>query len=275
MVVNVLKPIIQRKFYFHSYGSIPGKGAHNAKKYIERWIRCDVKNTKYVLQMDVKKYFESIDHDILKRKISRIIKDEKFLKILFTIIDVTPKGIPLGFYTSQWLANFFLSDLDYYIKQELKAKYYVRYMDDMVILGSNKRRLHKIEIAINSYLNNEELEMKYTHQVFLLKYNETRGRCLDFMGFKFYRNRTTLRKKIYIRMCRKARKLYIKDKISIYECRQMLSYIGWLKCTDTYNAYFIYIKPYVDIGKLKKRISNYDRRNSACGKSQNLKLCHS
>jgi len=265
MVVNILKPIIGSRFYFHSYGSIPNKGAHKAKKFLDKWVRKDVRNTKYVLQMDIRKYFDSIPHYMLKQKISKSITDERFLCVLYEIIDVIPQGLPLGFYTSQWLANFYLTDLDNYIKQKLSVKYYVRYMDDMVILGSNKRKLHSAMICIEQCLKSIGLNLKYNHQVYKLKYNKVNGRALDFMGFKFYRHKTILRKKIFIRMCRKARKLYKKEKPTIYDCRQMLSYVGWLNATDTYGAYLEYIKPFIDIKQLKKRVSAFDRRKNKCG----------
>lgn len=280
MAVNILKPIFMKSMYEHSYGSIPGRGAHLAKKRIERWLYNDTKNTKYCLKMDVKKYFDSIPHDILKRKLSRIIKDEKFLKILFTIIDIQEVGIPLGFYTSQWFANFYLSELDHYIKEHLHAKYYVRYMDDMVILGGNKRQLHKMQICIEKYLKEElGLTLKENWQVFKIEYidknGKRHGRPLDFMGFKFYRNRVTLRRNIMLRSSRKARRIYKKDKPTVYECKQFLSYIGWLSATDTYGFYEKWIKPYVCIKYLKKRISNYDRRNnSLCGTKQNTVISH-
>ena len=115
--------------YYHSYGSLPGKGGHRGKKYIERWIRTDKENTRYCLKMDIRKYFDSVSHDVVKDQMRRMIHDEEFLRVLFEVIDVTDKGLPLGFYTSQWLANWHLTYLDYYIKQDLGAKYYMRYMD--------------------------------------------------------------------------------------------------------------------------------------------------
>lgn len=271
MIVNVLKPIFMKSLYEHSYGSIPGRGSHLAKKHIEKWIKRDPKNTKYCLQMDVRKYFDSVPHDILKAKLSKIIKDKKFLDLLFTIIDVQPIGIPLGFYTSQWLANFYLTELDHYIKEQLCATYFVRYMDDMVIFGANKRTLHKLQKLISNYLETQlGLKMKSTWQVFKIEYEDkqgkTHGRPLDFMGFKFYRNRTTLRRKIMLRASRKARKIAKKIIITIYDCRQMLAYAGWIAVTNVHSFYVLWIKPYVNLSLLRRQISIYDRRvNKLCG----------
>ena len=171
----------------------------------------------------------------------------------------------MGFYLSQWLANWYLQDLDHYIKEQLGARYYIRYMDDMVIFGPNKRELHRIRKGIGDYLNNRlRLELKGNWQVFLFHYvkknGEETGRFLDFMGFRFYRNRTTLRKTIMIRATRKAKKLSKKEKPTIYDARQMLSYLGWIDATDSYGVYEERVKPFVNIQKLKRRISAYDRR---------------
>lgn len=264
MLIQTLIPIFNNGMYEHSYGSIPKRGAHKGKKQIEKWIKNDRKNVKYCLKMDIKKFFDSIPHDIIKKKLSLIIHDEKILNILFELINVTDKGLPLGFYTSQWLANWYLQDLDHFIKEKLGAKHYIRYVDDMVIFGSNKKELHKFRKIISQYLNYKlGLEMKSNWQVFrfdYLKGIKHCARCLDFMGFKFYRNKTTLRKSILLKATRKAKKISKKDKITIYDVRQMLAYLGWLNCTNTYNVYIKRIKPYVNFRYFKKKISKYDKK---------------
>ncbi len=297
MVVNILKPILLPKFYEHSYGSIPGRGSHKAKKTIKKWIKRDPSNVKYCLKMDIKKYFNNVNHDILKQMFRDLIHDEKFLSIIFKIIDVIPgnKGIPLGFYTSQWIANMYLTGLDHFIKEVLKVKYYIRYMDDMVIFGSNKRTLHRIREAISKYLNIKlDLELKENWQVFRFDYIDKRlklkseniidakecfdmmnnnkkkdptksrhlGRDLDFMGFRFFRDHVILRKSIMLKSTRKAKRIYKKRKPTIYDCRQILSYLGWVKATNVYNMYLKYIKPYINFRRCKRYVSKYDRHKS-------------
>ena len=94
MAVNVLIPVFSHGMYEHSYGSIPNRGAHMGKKYIEKWIRNDKKNVKYCLKMDIKKFFDSVPHGILKEKLKKTIHDERFLSLMFEIMDVTETGIP-------------------------------------------------------------------------------------------------------------------------------------------------------------------------------------
>ena len=226
---------------------------------IKKWINRGGRNCKYVLKMDIKKYFDSIPHDIFLAKLHRIIRDERFFNVLEEITNITPVGLPLGFYTSQWTANWYLQGLDHYIKEDLKATYYIRYMDDMVIFGSNKKELHRMRAAIEKYLNdNLGLKLKENWQVFRFDYCG-KYRDLDFMGFRFYRDKIILRKTIMLKASRKAKKIFKKEKPSIYAVRQMLSYLGWIIHTDTYNFYLTWIKPVVSFQRLKRRVSNYDR----------------
>lgn len=263
-VVRALMPMFYQGMYEHTYASIPNRGAHKGKKVIEKWIGNDSKNCKYVLKMDIRHFFDSIPHDKLKAMLAKHIHDSRMLDLLYKIIDVTEIGLPLGFYTSQWFSNWYLTGLDHYIKEKLKAMHYMRYMDDMVVFGSNKRELHTIRKEIEKYLSLElGLHLKDNWQVFRFDYvrgGKRYGRDLDFMGFRFFRDRTILRRSIMLKASRKARRIGKKDKATIYDIRQMLSYLGWIGCTDTYSMYENRIKPYVSFQKFKRRISAYDRR---------------
>ena len=214
--------------------------------------------------------FREVPHDILKSKLAKVIHDEKMLYLLDQIINVTDSGIPLGFYTSQWFSNWYLQELDHFIKEELHAVYYVRYMDDMVIFGSNKKALHRMRLRIDSYLrSNLGLRLKDNWQVFRFAYEvqqpdgETviRGRDLDFMGFRFYRDHTVLRRSVMYKASRKAARIAKKEGLTIHDARQMLSYLGYVDCTDTYNMYLKWIKPKVSFQKLKRKVSRFDKRN--------------
>lgn len=268
MVVNALAPIIQKGKYQHAHGSVPKTGPAKGKKTIQSWIGHQTKNVKYFLKMDIRQFFGSVPHDRLEALAARKIHDKKFLRLLHEIISCTDKGLPLGFHTSHWLANWYLQDLDHFIKEKLKAVHYIRYMDDMVIFGPNKRDLHRMRAEIEAYLNRElGLELKGNWAVARFNYKDRRtggerGRDLDFMGFRFYRKRITMRRSIMLRMTRKARAMGKKEKPTVYDCRQMISALGWLKQTDTYGMYLIWIKPSVNFRNCKKRISRYDKRQS-------------
>ena len=171
VVVQAIRPGIESGMYEYVLGSIPGRGQHMGAKIISKWIQEDPENTKYVLKMDIRHFFESVDHEILKAWITKKFRDEFVRELLFLIIDAIETGLPLGFYTSQWFANFLLQPLDHYIKETLHVKYGTRYMDDIVCFGRNKKEIHKVRIAINEYLNSElNLTMKDNWQVFRFEY---------------------------------------------------------------------------------------------------------
>lgn len=171
VVVQAIRPGIEKGMYPFVLGSIPGRGQHMGARQITKWIRNDVPNTKYVLKMDIRHFFESVDHVVLKEWLHTKFRDKYILELLFLIIDAIEIGLPLGFYTSQWFANFLLQPLDHYIKEELHVKYMTRYMDDIVCFGRNKKELHKIRSAISNYLEKElHLELKGNWQVFRFEY---------------------------------------------------------------------------------------------------------
>ena len=272
-IVQILEPIIMKGMYPHTYASIPGRGGLKGQKTLKKWIKNDPSHVKYCAKYDIKQYFPSVDHNILKRLMAKKIHDEKMLAILYEIVDVVDKGIPLGFYTSQWFANWYLQELDHYIKEELKIAHYDRYMDDMTLHDSNKRKLHKATEQIRKYLKeNLNLTLKENYQVFRFDYiskGKHYGRCLDFMGFKFYRDRIILRKSIMLHVTRIVSSASKQEKMSIYNCRRILSMMGWITHTDTYHMYEERIATKVNIQNCKRRVATYDRRLAKQQKQKN------
>lgn len=266
-VVQILKPIIMKGMYQYSCGSVPQRGAHYGKKYIEKFIKKNPSEIKYVLKMDVHHFFQSIDAKILKEKFSKIIHDDRMLYVVNLIIDsnkalynneLVDMGLPIGFYTSQWFANFYLQELDHYIKEELQATCYVRYVDDMIIFHKNKKKLHKIRQAIQEYIIELNLQLKNNWQVSRFDYTNKDGkqigRPLDFVGFKFYRTKTVIRKKILYRIYRQLKS--IKDtELTTHKSYIILSYYGWLKHTNSNNLYTTKVKPVAPIRKCREYVS--------------------
>lgn len=266
LVVAACYETFMKGMYEYSCGSVPNRGAHYGKKRIEKWIHTDLKDCKYVLKMDIRHFFESIEHNVLKAWLAKKIRDKRMLHLLYLIIDGSEQGLPLGFYTSQWLSNFMLQPLDHFIKEELKARKYERYADDMVVFGRNKKELHKMQREIEKFLNERlNLQMKRNWQVFRFDYIERKtgkrkGRPLDFMGFQFYHDKTILRETIMLSCTRKVNRVRKKDKITWYDATAILSYMGYVTHTDTYAMYEERIKPYVNIKKLKKIVSKNSKR---------------
>lgn len=257
-----IEKIIMKGMYYHNCGSIPRRGIHRGKKYIEKWIRDDTRYTKYCLKTDISKFYPSINNEILKKKFRKIIKDNKCLSLIDIIID-SADGLPIGNYTSQWFANFFLQDLDHFIKENLHIKYYIRYIDDFVMFDSNKRKLHKARVEIEKYLYNEKLSLKSNWQVF-----KTDCRPIDFLGFKFYRDKTILRKKNSLRIKRRLKRIHAKGFLNIKDARCIISYLGWVKNTNGCFYYNKNIKPYISKFDARNVIRNESKKNCICSNSR-------
>lgn len=254
-IMQIVEPILQKGMYEFSCGSIPGRGVHYGKRYIERWLRRDRKNTKYCLKLDIKKYYPHINNTVLKEKFRAKIKDPNALWLIDTIIDSHKEGLPIGNYTSQWWANFYLEGLDHYIKEQLHIKYYLRYMDDMVLFCANKKILHKVRKLIAEYIQPLGLTLKENWQVF-----KVNSRPIDFLGFRFYHDRTTLRRRNSLRIRRRVARVYRKGKITVHDARAILSYLGWIYHSNSRTYYARYIKPYINIKNLKEIVSRESRK---------------
>lgn len=210
------------------------------------------------------KVFDSIDTSVLKEKLAKKIGDKKFLELLFKIVDVLPVGIPLGFPTSQWFANLYLTDFDHFVKEQLKTKYYVRFSDDMVIFSDNKIDLLEKRYAIMHYLTeNLRLKVKKNHQIFPVDIAtpSITGKPLDFLGFKHHRDFVVLRKKVLLRFDRKIRHVKRKGRINIKDARQLVTYAGYLKHAKCHKWYEHHVKPNINLRQLRAKISKYDKRH--------------
>lgn len=247
--------IFMRGMYEFVCGSVPGRGIHYGRKYIKGWIETDKKNTKYCAKLDISKFYPTIDHVALKSALRTKIKDAKLLWLFDAIIDSNGKGVPIGNYTSQWFANFILQKLDHMIKQELRIPHYMRYMDDMVLFSPNKKQLHAAVRRISADLKPLGMSIKRNWQVFRVdcvsKSGRYRGRDVDFMGFRFFRDKIIMRKRIALRARRLAAKISKISCVSHKHASAMLSYIGWFKHTDTYVFFNKYIGSKISISCLK------------------------
>ena len=249
-----IKPIMMRGMYAHTCGSVPGRGQSHGQKYLRRWLDRDHKGTKYCLKMDISKFYQNVDHDLLKARFRRVIKDRRALGLIDIIIDSASPGLPIGNYTSQWFSNFFLQDLDNFIKQHLKIKYYVRYVDDLVLLGSNKKELHRARKAIELYLSSLNLTLKGDWQVYPVA-----SRPIDFLGYKFYRSHTTLRKRNALRIRRRVKSVSRKRTIPYRDAAAVISYLGIIvRCNSNFYR-TKYIDSVISIRKLKGVISDESR----------------
>lgn len=226
-IMNILEPIFTRLYTADTYACIKGRGGHLARRKIMAAMRRDPEGTKYCLKLDIRKYYPSVDHDVLKAIIRRKIKDQRVLRLLDEIIESAP-GLPIGNYLSQTLANVYLAYFDHYVKEVLGVRYYFRYVDDIVILCGDKAVLRGYLSWMRVYLAGLKLEIKSNWQIFPV---EARG--VDFLGYVFRHGYVLLRKRIKHNLFRA---LAHQRKVA-RTCEEIrlavASYIGWLKYTNS------------------------------------------
>ncbi|MEA4827615.1 MAG: reverse transcriptase/maturase family protein [Clostridium sp.] len=182
----VLQEVYYNRFIDSSYACLVERGTHKAVDKVQHNMRhCKWKyGEAWVVKMDVAKFFYSINRDILKQILRKKIKDDKFLNLLDKIIDSSPegeKGIPLGNVTSQDFANIYMNEVDQYAKRFLGLKYYVRYMDDIIIVVPTKGEAQKAKEAITAFLNDRlDLQINDKTKIFPIEQG------VNAYGFKIY-----------------------------------------------------------------------------------------
>lgn len=243
--------IIERGMYAWTCASIKDRGISYGMKYLKKILKYDRKNTKYCLKLDIKKFYPSCNKEILKSKFRKIIKDKDTLWLIDSIIDSSDEGLPIGNYTSQWFANFYLQSTDHFIKEHLKIPYYIRYMDDMCLFHRNKKELRKAKERLEVFISRGGLRLKENWQLF-----KTDSRPVDLLGYRFYRDHVTLRRRNFLRIKRRVKKIFKKGRITYHDACAMVSYNGWLKHCDSHNYKLKYLKPYIDLKKCKGVIKN-------------------
>lgn len=230
-VMSVLEPVWLSVFTSDTYSCIKGRGIHAAAKKVKRALREDVEGTRYCLKIDIKKFYPSINHDILKEIVRKKIKDKKLLQLLDEIID-SAKGVPIGNYLSQYFANLYLAYFDHWLKEDMGIKHYFRYADDMIFLHGDKAFLHGLLVAVNDYIRTElKLSLKSNFQVFPV---DDRG--IDFVGYVFFRTHTRMRKSIKKTFCRRVAKLRKRKALTQEQFKQeVAAWWGWAKHCDSRN----------------------------------------
>lgn len=297
-ILQVIEPYLLRHMTKDTYSAIPKRGmqpivnqlrgyykeykdaeGNKCKRWIPSVLVSDPEGTKYCLKLDIRKYYPSMVHDVLKRRYMEVFKDKELLWLLDEIVDsistfpaneenieilntlgvpvniifddegrgfVDGVGIPIGNYLSQYDGNFNLAPMDHWLREKQGVKYYYRYMDDMVILGSSKEELHRLKREIDTFLaeNNKQV-VKDNWQVF-----PSKVRGIDFVGYRFFGEYTLLRKSTCKNMKRKLIKISNKRENNVSptfsEWCSFNSYSGWLKNCDSYRLYQKYFAPNVE-----------------------------
>ncbi len=236
-----LYPYFDNKFIYDSYSCRNNKGTHKAINRFRRvYWKVSKNNTKtaWILKCDIRKFFATINHKILKEILAKHIEDEDILWLLQQVIDSfrtkdgVDVGLPLGNITSQLFINVYMNEFDQFVKKKLKVRYYIRYADDFIILSKDKSYLVNIIPKISEYLEKELNLLLHPHKVFI----KTLASGVDFLGWIHFPYHRVLRTSTKRRMFKRLKQSHPKESIA--------SYLGLLKHGNTH--------------KLVKRVLDYD-----------------
>lgn len=237
-IVSAIEPAFEGKFIYDSYSCRVGKGTHAGVSRLNLFLRQVSHNNSqrvYALKCDIRQFFASIDHEILIELIQNKISDVRTLDLIKIIIDshssTVGKGIPLGNVTSQLFANIYLHELDWFMKQTLGIKHYIRYCDDFVVISTDKSYLLSLIKPIRQFLSNElKLEL-HPNKISIRPWNQG----IDFLGYVSRPHGTTVRTKTKRRMLKRVEENNLSSYLGIcehgdcYELSQLVTIIAWSK----------------------------------------------
>lgn len=230
-LINVLEPIFVKMFIKDTYACIEGRGIHKGSLRIMEFVR----HNKYCLKMDIRKFYPSINHDILMQIVKRKIGDKEVLQLIENIVRSIPgeKNVPIGNLTSQWFGNLYMNELDMFIKHKLKIKCYLRYCDDFALFSNDKKQLNEAKHKIIKFLTDE---LKLTLSKCDL-FQTTQG--VDFLGYRHFKNYILIRKSTVKRVKKrliKVKKAYLAGKMQHDKFRSIVaSTVGWFKWANSHN----------------------------------------
>lgn len=214
-LVAVVEPLWECRFIADSYACRPGRGTHRGADRAQAMMR-QVKREHgrvAVFKADIAKYFQSIDHAVLKRLLAKRIACKPTLALLDQIIDSanvlhgTPgTGLPIGNLTSQLAANIYLHELDEFVKHGLRERHYARYMDDFIVIHHDKAHLQRVRVQVEAFLD-QHLRLKTNSKTQVFPVALVRGRALDFLGYRIWTTHRRLRKSSISRITRTLKRL--------------------------------------------------------------------
>lgn len=279
MIMQASMDAFTRGMHPNCCGSVPGRGIKHILWCVKRWFQDDPQ-CRYFVKLDIRKFFDSIDADILKAVFRTKIKDPFILWALDQIVDSAPVACPVGYYTSPWFANLYLEKMDWHIVQDLYkerrgkripyVRHYLRYADDMLLVGTSKSDLKKAVHDIIEYLGihyhlkiKPEWEIKQIgkHELIDGEWKLKPGTYwCDIGGYKFCKDATIMRDGVFLSSRRLAKKIYKQGYATEHQAKGMMSKIGWAKHCDSYHFMENDIRPYINIKQTRRMIGDVDKK---------------
>lgn len=254
-IYRIINPLLDRQFIEDSFACRIGKGTHHAADRLQYWLRSLNRRYPkvYALKLDISKYFYRVDHAVLKEILRKKFADPDLLWLLGTIIDgdghkfgiplgdhdfqrdrLGDIGIPIGNLTSQLFANLYLNEADQYAKHQMGLKWYIRYMDDMLVLHPDKKYLHEVKDVLGTFLE-DELRLTLNRKTGIRVANQG----IDFVGYRIWPTHRRVRRRTVKKIKQRLRQMaaeYASGLLSLEEVNAVIqSYIGHLSHADTYK----------------------------------------
>lgn len=297
MAMLTIEDLETKKMYRHSCGNLPRRGIEDARKTVEKWTRSG--DCRFFVKLDIRHFYQTVNLKKLSDLLRSHIKDRRFISMIDQIVYSSeewqsllddPKNLAIGYYSSPWFANIYLTPLDNFItgclfkerrgKRLKYVKHYLRYVDDLLLMGTSKSDLKKAVKKIQAFCREElDVEIKGNWEICtvaeLLPPDE-KGRMnvkpgtkrVDIVGYTFTTTTTWVRAGNFLKIRRLAKRirkrLTTEGCVLLQNAQAMLSRVGWFSHADSKHFYELYIKPYVDI-KLMKEIISYADKNRIIG----------
>ena len=292
MAMLSVEKILTARMYRYCVGNMPRRGIEDARRNVERWARSG--DCRYFVKLDIRHFYQTVKLDRLSQMMHETIKDKRFLEVMDQIIysaaDEDAAGLAIGYYSSPWLANFYLLPLDRYITDQLVktrrgkrvriVKHMLRYVDDLLLMGNSKNDLKRAVKKIIEYSGAElDLEIKDCWEICevgeLLPPNKA-GKMklkagtkkIDIVGYTFTTSSTTVRDYSFLRIRRLIRlinrRLIREWRVSLRSAQAAVSRLGWFAHGTSRYFRRKYVQPYID-DKFMKEVISYASKNRING----------
>lgn len=235
-LIQVLEPVMMRGMDYYCCGSIKGRGTQHGMKAMKRWMRKNTKITRYCAELDIRHFYDTLKPQVVMDRLKHLIKDYNTLDLCERILN---DKVQIGAYTSQWFANTSLQPMDQMIRN-IPGVIALRYMDNITLFSNRKKTLYKAKRKISKWLNDHDMELKSTYQIF-----PTKIRLPNAMGYRYGQGYTLIRKRVLLTLKREIRK-YMRWKkrklpINVGMAYALLSRLGRLRHCNSKKIYALYV----------------------------------
>lgn len=247
---KIVQPLQQKMMGYmikHTLASLPGRGIEYGRKLLKHFACHGGKDVKYVVKWDIQHFYEEVDVRQVLNLLSKRIRDSRVVNLIWECLYRREHGLLLGSYLSQWIANIVLSPVDHWVKEEMRVKHYIRYMDDSVAFFPSKKKAREFASKLLAFVRKLGLTVKTVGRGAIMIW-KWESQSLDMIAYKTHRNgKQKLRRKIYLCLMRMVRRIRRAGSASRKQARSILSRWGYVKhsdCKDLQSEIALFVQKY-------------------------------